>query len=277
MLLSCKTCNGNVSSNADECPHCGECFFKRDVYCDLCKGSGEYTEKFYTEEGEESAIYETLTIKCPQCLGKKIMKDGYTRLKDKRRMFPYQYLIRAERKGKKKGTTFITCTRCHGTGITKTIQRDINSVPVNGNNHFRKTVHTESYSSSTCIVCLGSGLGLRPEPKKGCFITRAVCTFQNKSDDCYELEILRKFRDEYLRKKFPNEIIEYYETAPKVVDLINESSQKKKIYTDIWNKINTCIYFIENEEYEMAFEIYGTMFLKLKIDLAYLKENNENN
>ena len=140
------------------------------------------------------------------------------------------------------------------------------SVPINGNNHYREDRDTKkTFKEMHCPDCMESGLALLPEPK-GCFITTAVCTFQNKADDCYELEILRRFRDEYLREKYSNEIIKYYETSPKIVDSINESKQKKEIYTDIGKKINKCIHLIENGEYEIAFEIYRKMFLKLKKD-----------
>lgn len=247
MLLICKTCTGNVSSNAEICPHCGENNYRRDVYCDLCNGSGEYTDKAYNDGGK-STIYETITIRCPGCWGKGISTEGYSRLEYKpgnkyHSLIKDQYFIRAQIKGNKKGVDFRNCPTCKGSGRYRGTGDEI-----------------------ICPSCLGSGSAVHLEPKKGCFITTAVCTFQNKADDCYELEILRKFRDEYLRKKYSNEIIKYYEISPKIVDLINESSQKKEIYTDIRKEINKCIYFIENKEYEMAFEIYKKMFLKLKID-----------
>jgi len=31
-LLKCKLCGGNVSSGAQQCPHCGTCNFKSDIY-----------------------------------------------------------------------------------------------------------------------------------------------------------------------------------------------------------------------------------------------------
>lgn len=272
MLLICKTCTGNVSSNAEICPHCGENNYRRDVYCDLCNGSGEYTDKAYNDGGK-STIYETITIRCPGCWGKGVMVEGYSKLSYKPGAYDSiigQYLIRAQKKGNKKAVILIDCPRCKGYGEVTTLHTKIGSSPVNGNNHNRRNTFTKKYVTMHCPDCMESGLALPPEPK-GCFITTAVCTFQNKADDCYELEILRRFRDEYLIKKYSNEIIKYYETSPKIVDLINESNQKKEIYRDIRKEIDKCIYFIENEEYEMAFEVYGKMFLKLKIDLGYLK------
>ena len=116
----------------------------------------------------------------------------------------------------------------------------------------------------TCPTCKGTGR----EKKPLCFITTATCSIENKADDCYELEILRKFRDEYLDKNYPNEVEEYYKISPKIVRLINNSNRKEEIYTEIRKEINDCIFFIENQEYEMGFQTYGKMFLKLKSDFS---------
>ena len=44
------------------------------------------------------------------------------------------------------------------------------------------------------------------KPKKGCFITSAVCESFGKPDDCYELTMFRSFRDNYLAKEQDGEI-----------------------------------------------------------------------
>lgn len=70
----------------------------------------------------------------------------------------------------------------------------------------------------------------------GCFITTACIESRGLPVDCYELETLRKFRDNWVSKheNGPAEIGIYYEIAPKIVEklvafLIRKKSMKKFI------------------------------------------------
>lgn len=270
MLLICKTCGGNVSSSAENCPHCGETNYRRQVSCDLCNGLGEYTDKVYID-GKESSIYETLTIRCPGCWGKGSMTEGFSNLNSKPggkyyELTKQQYFIRAEKKGNKGLAKLRECPRCKGYGNVTTDVSRRSSRPVNGNNHHREDYTTTKSIKMHCPDCMESGLALQPEPKKGCFITTATCIAKNKADNCYELEILRKFRDNFLDKNYPNEIDEYYKTSPEIVRLINNNNRKEEIYSDIEKELNDCIFFIENKKYELAFQTYRKMFVKLKKD-----------
>ena len=52
-----------------------------------------------------------------------------------------------------------------------------------------------------------------------CYITTAVCESLGKPDDCYELNLLRDYRDSYLMKQEDGEALvqRYYDIAPTIV------------------------------------------------------------
>lgn len=98
--------------------------------------------------------------------------------------------------------------------------------------------------------------------KKFCYITTAVCESLGKSDDCYELTLLRNYRDGYLQNQ-PNgvEVIKkYYDIAPTIVKHINKSPDSENIYKKVWEKyLNPCIHCIEVEENEECMKLYTEM------------------
>lgn len=101
----------------------------------------------------------------------------------------------------------------------------------------------------------------------GCYITTAVCESFNKPDDCYELSMFRRFRDEYLRNQDEgSELIqEYYSTAPCIVETINLLNNRKEIYEGIWsNYLMPCLKYIENMELERCKDLYIQMVYDLK-------------
>lgn len=60
------------------------------------------------------------------------------------------------------------------------------------------------------------------EKKSGCFVTTAVCEILGKNDKCYELEVLRKFRDTKLliNDDLKDLVYQYYEISPRLVKII---------------------------------------------------------
>ncbi len=101
----------------------------------------------------------------------------------------------------------------------------------------------------------------------GCFITTACMKSRGLDDNCEELEILRKFRDDYI-KKSPNGntvISEYYILAPHIAKTINNHKFSKEIYNSIYNKmILPIIELIKNKEYERAYQIGQILYFNLK-------------
>ena len=62
----------------------------------------------------------------------------------------------------------------------------------------------------------------------GCYITTTICEEFGKPDNCYELTTFRRFRDHWLKQQPDGEMLitRYYDTAPKIVDLINKQPNR---------------------------------------------------
>lgn len=95
-----------------------------------------------------------------------------------------------------------------------------------------------------------------------CYITTAVCENLGKPDDCYELNLLRDYRDGYLQQTEEGEqlIRKYYDVAPTIVKHINQRKEKDQIYQDIFaSYLSPCIQLIENHENEKCRVLYQDM------------------
>lgn len=98
--------------------------------------------------------------------------------------------------------------------------------------------------------------------KKLCFITTAVCEYLNKPDDCWELMLLRHFRDNYMQSTDKGQMLveQYYSIAPFIVEALNESSEKDLIYKVLWARyIKPCIRLIVDEKPSECQELYCEM------------------
>jgi len=94
-----------------------------------------------------------------------------------------------------------------------------------------------------------------------CFITTAVCHTMNKPDDCYELNVLREFRDTWMTANHPELIEQYYAEAPMIVSRISAMPEAAKIFND-FNRdfIQPAVKHIEEGENEIAFRTYMNLF-----------------
>lgn len=102
---------------------------------------------------------------------------------------------------------------------------------------------------------------------KLCYITTAVCKSLHKTADCYELELLRDYRDNYLRSKPEGEqIIEkYYDVAPTIVKRIDKSDDAEEKYRYIWEHyLRPCVVAIESGELEVCGRTYMDMVEELR-------------
>lgn len=101
---------------------------------------------------------------------------------------------------------------------------------------------------------------------KLCYITTAVCESLNKSADCYELTLLKQYRDKYLLS-IPGgeELVEkYYDIAPTIVKRINRSQEPKAAYHMIWDSyLKPCVQLIEEDRNEECREVYTDMVKQL--------------
>lgn len=108
--------------------------------------------------------------------------------------------------------------------------------------------------------------------KKFCFITTACCRNKNKPDDCYELTVLRSFRDNYMMSLPDGEelINLYYDIAPSIVKHIDRLPDSQLIYDGIWNQyILPCIRMIEGGQYGECLDLYRKMVMDLKEQYFY--------
>lgn len=109
--------------------------------------------------------------------------------------------------------------------------------------------------------------------RKFCFITTAVCETLGKEDDCYELTMLRRYRDGYLSDLPEGKawIRTYYDVAPTIVKHIDARPDREAIYTAIWKEhIRPCISLIENDQKAACAERYRSMVEELKGKYFYL-------
>ncbi len=98
--------------------------------------------------------------------------------------------------------------------------------------------------------------------KRYCYITTAVCQSLGKPDDCYELELLREYRDGYLAGTEDGEALVryYYDVAPTIVKHINREPESSRIYREIWQEyLSPCIRLIEKDEKEECRVLYQNM------------------
>lgn len=103
--------------------------------------------------------------------------------------------------------------------------------------------------------------------RRFCYITTAVCETFGKPDDCYELTLLRNYRDTYLSDQEDGDRIirEYYDLAPTIVKHINRRDDAKEIYRQIWSEyLSPCIGMIEEGKNEDCKNLYIKMVRDLE-------------
>ena len=118
-----------------------------------------------------------------------------------------------------------------------------------------------------CKDCIAKGN--RPTPDRGydssrnssggCFITTAVCEYFGKEDDCYELTMLRSFRDNWLaeQKNGKLEISLYYDCAPKLVEKMKSSNDYAATCEELMDKyIRPCVELIKRHKEEECRQLY---------------------
>ncbi|MCP4345835.1 MAG: hypothetical protein GY795_09950 [Desulfobacterales bacterium] len=158
------------------------------------------------------------------------------------------------------------CPKCKGTG----------KIVVANRRYGCCGEYTVSYVEEKCDICDGCGKAqyvyskggkkyYKPDPG-GCFITTATCLALNKKDNCDELNMFRKFRDEWLLKMdYGSELIKYYyQIAPVIVEQINSRVDKDEIYKQIWNVyLRDCLILIDDRRFSDALHTYKNMITYL--------------
>lgn len=98
--------------------------------------------------------------------------------------------------------------------------------------------------------------------KKLCFITTAVCRRQGRGDECYELTMFRRFRDQIL---LPTEegralVEEYYRVAPAIVTAMELCQDTDAMCDMLWRDyLVPCLGYIETGDNDACRERYCEM------------------
>lgn len=101
-----------------------------------------------------------------------------------------------------------------------------------------------------------------------CYLTPACMRyFQEKFDDnCYELRVLRWFRDNFVSKE---DLDNYYQVAPIIVETIDKAEKADIIYSYIYdNIVDYCVKQIEQGNYDKAYSRYKNSILLLEEQFA---------
>lgn len=104
--------------------------------------------------------------------------------------------------------------------------------------------------------------------KKFCFITTACVKAKGLSDDCYELQTLRDFRDTYMQTLVNgNAMIErYYDIAPKIVASIKEQPNASDILAGLYQRVVESVKLIEAKRYSEALQNYIAVVRELEAE-----------
>lgn len=113
--------------------------------------------------------------------------------------------------------------------------------------------------------------------RKLCYVTTAVCRSLGKAEGCYELQLLKDYRDRYLSAQPDGAhlIHEYYDIAPTIVNRIDKTADAQKTYEEIYHTyLQPCIHLIENGRNEACKDLYINMIRRLQNKYMYRMEEH---
>lgn len=134
--------------------------------------------------------------------------------------------------------------------------------------HTRDTITYDTNTGSGRIDSHNADKSEKSSTDTSCYLTTACMRhyLSNFDDNCYELKVLRWFRDKFVSKE---DIDHYYKTAPIIVESINNLGDCNDIYNDIYkNVITLCVSAIEKGNYEFAYTTYKNSILNLEEEYA---------
>ena len=135
-------------------------------------------------------------------------------------------------------------------------------------NHSAAHINVDSSSKSYSATTHNSDKSQKDSHSGSCYLTSACMKhFQNEFDDnCYELTVLRWFRDNFVSKE---DIEHYYEVAPIIVKAINKEEKSGIVYDYIYdNIVDYCVKQIEQGNYKAAYNRYKNSVLALEEQFA---------
>lgn len=144
------------------------------------------------------------------------------------------------------------CPVCHSTSDVKILGEIDESDDDDDDNYSsssNKDDDDDDNSSSSSSSTSSSG---------GCFITTACVTFKGLADNCYELQTLRHFRDNYMLAIANGnaELNHYYKISPYIIKKINNRKDASLIWEKVHREIQKSVRLIEKGEEKDAYKIY---------------------
>lgn len=140
--------------------------------------------------------------------------------------------------------------------------------------HIRDTINYDTNTGKGSIDQHNADKSEKSSTDVSCFLTTACMKRlqQNFDDNCYELAVLRWFRDNYVAEE---DIKHYYEIAPIIVGAINREEKADLIYDYIYdNIIDYCVKQIEHGNYIQAYSRYKNSVLALEVQFARLEQSS---
>ena len=100
----------------------------------------------------------------------------------------------------------------------------------------------------------------------GCYLTTACTKAMNLPDDCYELNVLRSFRDNILMSQPTGKkaVREYYNMAPEIVQAVEEQEDAQVIWRSVYRDIGQAVSLVLSNDFEGALKHYKKLSLDLK-------------
>jgi hypothetical protein len=102
----------------------------------------------------------------------------------------------------------------------------------------------------------------------GCYLTTACVDVMGLSDDCFELGVLRRFRDRVLLPTCHGRkaVEEYYRIAPEIVKAVEEQEgdNAQRVWHWVYNDIRRAVSLVLSGNFEEAFRHYQEMTLRLR-------------
>lgn len=102
-----------------------------------------------------------------------------------------------------------------------------------------------------------AGKGQGKKEKSGCFLTTAAFEYKGLPDNCYELMVLREFRDSHLMASSSGQSLvdEYYARAPELVPMLEDCETAERV----WQDIREVVELVETDRSAAAIERYKLM------------------
>lgn len=138
--------------------------------------------------------------------------------------------------------------------------------PVNDEEH--KSIHIDYDSDTGTGKITDTTSGKAESTDVKCFLTTACMRHfqENFDDDCYELRVLRWFRDNFVSQQ---DIQHYYKIAPYIVKGINNEEKSDIIYDYIYdNVVDYCVEQIVDGNYDAAYKHYKNSILVFEEQFA---------